>query len=229
VSADPLATLILTILSQNTTDINRDRAYASLTTRFPSFDEVAEAKLDDLADAISTAGLQRQKAASIRAALRRIRAQEGRLDLAFLARMPTEAAFAWLLASPGVGEKTASIVLLFAFGRPVFPVDTHIRRILTRVGWITAAGSPHRQAQARLPQDPALMRDLHLLLIHLGRTVCRPRRPACDVCPLQPRCAHGAAPSPRVSSRSSREEEHAKSRGRAREGTPRAALEAGGR
>ncbi|MDD5646099.1 MAG: endonuclease III [Candidatus Bipolaricaulis sp.] len=229
VAADPLVTLVLTILSQNTTDINRDRAYASLTARFRSFDEVADADIDVLSAAISTAGLQCQKAASIRAALQRIRAQEGRLDLSFLERMPTDAAFAWLLASPGVGEKTASIVLLFAFGRPVFPVDTHIRRVLTRVGWITAGGNPHRKAQDRIPQDPALMKDLHLLLIRLGRTMCRPRRPDCDACPLRIRCAYGAPASPRVSSLSSREEEHAKSRGRARERTPRAKLEARGR
>jgi endonuclease-3 len=190
VPTDPLTTLVLTILSQNTTDANRDRAYAALTARFASFDTIADADVDEIAAVISVAGLQRQKASSIRLVLRRIRDQEGRLDLSFLHRLSTEAALAWLLASPGVGEKTASIVLLFSFGRPAFPVDTHIRRVLTRLGWIRVSGSPYRQANDRLPKDSALMKDLHLLLIHLGRTICRARRPDCAACPLTDRCAY---------------------------------------
>jgi endonuclease-3 len=193
VPTDPLTALVLTILSQNTTDANRDRAYAALTARFASFDRVADADVDEIAPVISAAGLQRQKASSIRLVLRRIRDQEGRLDLSFLHRLSTEAGLAWLLASPGVGEKTASIVLLFSFGRPAFPVDTHIRRVLTRLGWIRGSGSPHRQANERLPKDPALMKDLHLLLIHLGRTICRARRPDCAVCPLKDRCAYSTS------------------------------------
>ncbi|MDD5265382.1 MAG: endonuclease III [Candidatus Bipolaricaulis sp.] len=191
VAADPLETLVLTILSQNTTDVNRDRAYASLMARFASFDAIADGEVDGIAAAVSPAGLQRQKAASIRAVLRRVRAREGALDLSFLGRMSTDEALAWLLASPGVGEKTASIVLLFSFGRPVFPVDTHIRRVLTRLGWITGGGSPYREANELLPKDPARMRDLHLLLIELGRTICRARRAECAICPLVERCDVG--------------------------------------
>ena len=192
VSSDPLETLVVTILSQNTTDVNRDRAYASLLAHFASFDDVADAEADEIAAAVSAAGLQRQKAGSIRAVLRRIRAQEGRLDLSFLGSLSTEAALGWLLESPGIGEKTASIVLLFSFGRPVFPVDTHIRRVLTRLGWIRAGGNPYREANERLPKDHSLMRDLHLLVIQLGRRICRARRPECEACPLQDRCAHGS-------------------------------------
>ncbi len=191
VASDPLETLVLTILSQNTTDVNRDRAYASLLARFASFDAIADADVDEMAAAVSAAGLQRQKASSIRGVLGRIRTREGTLDLSFLGRMSTDKALEWLLASPGVGEKTASIVLLFSFGRPVFPVDTHIRRVLTRLGWITGRGSPYREANELLPKDPARMRDLHLLLIELGRRVCRARRPQCEACPLADRCAYG--------------------------------------
>lgn len=186
-----METLVLTILSQNTTDVNRDRAYASLMAQFESFDAIADAEVDEIAAAISAAGLQRQKAASIRGVLGRIRAREGTLDLSFLGRMSTDKALEWLLASPGVGEKTASIVLLFSFGRPVFPVDTHIRRVLTRLGWITGSGSPYREANELLPKDPVRMRDLHLLLIELGRRVCRARRAECGICPLRERCAYG--------------------------------------
>ncbi len=191
VASDPVGMLVLTILSQNTTDVNRDRAYASLIARFGSFDTIADAAVDEIAAAVSAAGLQHQKAASILAVLQRIRAQEGTLDLSFLGRMPTEEALVWLLASPGVGEKTASIVLLFSFGRPVFPVDTHIRRVLTRLGWIRGGGSSYREANELLPKDPLRMRDLHLLLIELGRRVCHARQPECAICPLKERCAHG--------------------------------------
>jgi endonuclease III len=190
-SCDPLEMLIATILSQNTTDVNRDRAYASLMRRFGSFDRVARAKEAEIATAIRSAGLQTQKARAIRDVLGRIQAATGKLDLRFLAEMTPEDAFSWLLASRGVGTKTASIVLLFSFGRPFFPVDTHIGRILRRVGLIPESGDAFRYASSVLPKDPALLLDLHLLFIQLGRTLCRPRRPACVSCPIVARCEHG--------------------------------------
>jgi endonuclease-3 len=113
------------------------------------------------------------------------------LDLAFLGKMAPEDAFAWLRASRGIGTKTASIVLLFGFGQPFFPVDTHVGRVLRRLGVIPATGDAFSHASAVLPRDPALLLDLHLLFIQLGRTLCRPRRPACEVCPIVARCEHG--------------------------------------
>ncbi|MEW5825205.1 MAG: endonuclease III [Candidatus Bipolaricaulota bacterium] len=188
---DAVETLVLTILSQHTTDANRDRAYASLLRRFGSLDALAGAEESQIADAIRVGGLQRQKAASISRTLNRIRAARGRLDLDFLRLTSVNEALAWLTALPGVGPKTAGIVLLFALGKPYFPIDTHILRVLRRVGWMGRRGDPHRLANAALPQDVSLLAELHLLLIQLGRTTCRPRRPRCGECPIREFCAHG--------------------------------------
>lgn len=192
-SQDPLEVLVSTILSQNTNDANRDRAYASLLERFGSLEKASRAGVDELAAAVRPAGLQAQKAQTIHDVLRRIRSVAGRLDLDFLGDLPPDEAFAWLRRSRGIGTKTASIVLLFSFHRPFFPVDTHIRRVLQRIGVIPSQGDAFRHANATLPRDPALLLDLHLLLIQLGRVLCHPRRPACTSCPIHSRCEHGRA------------------------------------
>jgi endonuclease-3 len=187
----PLETLVTTILSQNTTDVNRDRAAASLLRRFGSLEGVARADESEIAAAIRVAGLQSQKARTIRDVLRRIRETTGSLDLGFLERMSSQEAFAWLQASRGIGTKTAAIVLLFSFGQAFFPVDTHIGRVLRRLGVIPATGDAFRYASEALPHDADLLLDLHLLLIDLGRLLCHPRRPACSSCPILTRCEHG--------------------------------------
>jgi endonuclease-3 len=192
-ASDPLETLVTTVLSQNTNDANRDRAYASLLERFGSLERVVDADVADIAAAIRVAGLQSQKAQTIRDVLGRIRETQGSLDLRFLGRLSSDRAFSWLRASRGIGTKTASIVLLFSFGQPYFPVDTHIRRVLRRTGWIAPGGDAFRHANEVLPRDAALMLDLHLLLISLGRSLCRPRRPSCPSCPVLSRCEHGRA------------------------------------
>jgi len=190
---DPLETLVTTILSQNTTDVNRDRAVTSLFERFGSLEGIARADEPEIAAAIRVAGLQSQKARTIRDVLQRIRETAGSLDLGFLERMSPEEAFAWLRASRGIGTKTAAIVLLFSFGHAFFPVDTHIARVLRRLALIPAAGDAFRHANEALPRDAGLLLDLHLLLIDLGRSLCRPRRPACSSCPILKRCEHGRA------------------------------------
>jgi len=190
---DPVETLVLTILSQNTTDTNRDRAYAALLDEFESLANVADAQAEQIANTIRIGGLHHQKARSIRRALRRILEERGRLELSFIDALDLDAAMAWLSASPGVGKKTAGIVLLFAFGKPYFPVDTHIRRTLTRFGLIGSGDDPHDRMNAILPPDPDLMRRLHLLLIQLGRTVCRTRDPNCTDCPIRRHCSHGGS------------------------------------
>jgi endonuclease-3 len=194
---DPVEELVLTILSQNTNDTNRDRAYASLLDRFGSLDAVRTARVDAIGRAIRVGGLHQQKSKRIKAVLRRIHEERGRLDLSFLGELDLDDAMAWLLSSPGVGKKTAGIVMLFSFGQPYFPVDTHIRRVLTRVGLIHSNGDPHDQANTLLPADPGLMAALHLLIIRLGREICHPRKPACPSCPIRDACNWAASnPAP---------------------------------
>jgi len=184
----PLETLILTILSQNTNDVNRDRAYASLLATFKDFEHLRTAPLDSVAASIRVGGLNQQKARSIQTALRRIHEERGALTLAFLRDLPRDDALRWLLDLPGVGPKTAGIVLLFSFGVPFFPVDTHIRRVMTRVGVLGKGDDPHETLNRILPEDAELMGLLHLQAIQLGRRFCHPRNPDCLSCPLQERC-----------------------------------------
>lgn len=184
----PIENLVLTILSQNTNDPNRDRAYRSLMDRFGTMEAVRDAPVDEIAAAIEIGGLHRQKAARIRQVLERITAERGALDIGFLAELPLDEAMAWLLASPGVGHKTAGIVMLFSFGKPYFPVDTHIRRVFTRLGVLEPKEDPHRRMNDVLPSDPDVLAALHLNAIRLGRERCHPRGPRCEDCPLQARC-----------------------------------------
>ena len=185
---DPVETLVLTILSQNTTDANRDRAFAALLERFGTLRAVAAATIAEIEPVIRPGGLQQQKAKSIHGALARILDERGALDLSFLAGLSRNEALAWLLDIPGVGPKTAGIVLLFAFGRPVFPADTHVRRVMHRMGLVPARGDPHPRLNALLPPDAEFMQRLHLLAIRLGREICHPRSPECPRCPLRSRC-----------------------------------------
>src|SRR5512138_3263035 len=130
----PVDELVSTILSQNTHDANRDRAYQRLRQRFPTWDEVRKANPTEVIEAIQPAGLAHQKGPRIQKVLNDIVEERGSLDLSFLKDMPVEEARAWLTKFNGVGPKTAAIVLLFALGRPAFPVDTHIYRVTGRVG-----------------------------------------------------------------------------------------------
>jgi len=185
---DPIENLVLTILSQNTNDVNRDRAFESLMKRFGTLENVRVAPLGNIASAIQIGGLQQQKAQSIREALNRIVQTHGGLDLEFLNDLAPHEALRWLLELPGVGPKTAGIVLLFSFDRPIFPADTHIRRVMSRMGLVPERGDPHPRLNQLLPADPLLMQRLHLLTIRLGRETCHPRRPDCERCPLQSEC-----------------------------------------
>ncbi len=194
---DPLAVLVSTILSQNTNDLNRDRAYERLRERFPTWEAVRDAPVEELVAAIRPAGLAPTKAPRIQETLRRIWAERGEFSLDFLADMPLEAARAWLLSIPGIGPKTAAIVLLFAFGRPAFPVDTHIHRVSRRLGLIPARATreqAHTLLEALIPPD--LYYPLHLNLIALGRDVCHPRKPECGRCVLRDECDFYASPHP---------------------------------
>ena len=188
---DPLDELINTILSQNTNDLNRDRAYRALRSAFPAWEAVRDAPTKKVIEAIRPAGLANQKGPRIQHVLKRITAERGRLDLSFLADMDTAEAKAWLTSLDGVGPKTASIVLLFALGKPAFPVDTHIHRVTGRLGLIppkTTADQAHTLLEALVP--PEWYHPFHLLIIQHGRKVCKAQRPLCEVCPLQKQCAY---------------------------------------
>jgi len=189
---DPLEELVSTILSQNTNDLNRDRAFERLRRRFPNWEAVRDAPVEAVEEAIRPAGLSRIKAPRIQAALRRISTERGVLSLDFLAELPLQEARSWLTAMEGIGPKTAAIVLLFAFGRPAFPVDTHIHRVSKRLGLIPPNASRER-AHLLLEQllPPEVYYTAHLNLIRHGRETCHPRRPACAHCPLLDLCPYG--------------------------------------
>jgi endonuclease-3 len=187
----PLDELVSTILSQNTNDNNRDRAFTSLRERFPTWEAVRDASSEDVISAIRVAGLANQKGPRIQAALRGITEQRGGLDLDFLRDYTTEDAFEWLLQFKGVGPKTASIVLQFSLGKPAFPVDTHIYRVSGRLGLRPPkmnADQAHQHLANQFPPDTYF--TTHLNIIRLGREICQARKPQCEICPLQDLCAY---------------------------------------
>ena len=185
----PLDLLVRTILSQHTSDRNRDVAYAMLREASPTWEGVLAAPPEEVAHAVRGAGLHRQRAARIQEVLRRIRDGRGTLSLDFLSQLPDEEAARWLLSLAGVGKKTAYVVLLFGFGRPLFPVDTHIARVTRRLGLWEGRGDAHDALAPLVPPGTEL--ELHLHLIRLGRETCRPRLPRCPDCPLLDLCPHG--------------------------------------
>ncbi|HSB88598.1 MAG TPA: endonuclease III [Anaerolineales bacterium] len=189
----PLDEVISTILSQNTNDVNRDRSFTSLRARFPTWEGVRDAPRRSVIAAIRNGGLAQQKAPRIQGFLRALTAEHGALDLEFLRGWPPEEARAWLRRFPGIGPKTAAIVMLFSLDMPAFPVDTHIYRVSGRLGLrpptMTAERAHERLAKLFLP---AMYKDAHLNLIRLGREICHPRRPDCPGCPLNDLCEYYA-------------------------------------
>ncbi len=185
----PLDELISTILSQNTNDLNRDRAYNSLRARFPTWEAVRDAPQSEVIEAIRLAGLANQKGPRIQQVLRAITEQRGSLDLSFLGDMQVEAARAWLTQFNGVGPKTAAIVLCFSLNMPAFPVDTHIYRVTGRLGLRPpqlTVEQAHPYLEALFP--PETYYAAHLNLIRLGREVCAARKPRCWLCPVRGLC-----------------------------------------
>jgi endonuclease-3 len=181
----PLDELVSTILSQNTNDANRDRAFQSLRLQFPTWEAVRDAEPAAVVAAIRSAGLGNQKGPRIQEILRQITAERGSLDLSFLREMPLEEARGCLKKFKGVGPKTAAIVLLFSLGRPAFPVDTHIYRVTGRIG-LRPEKMTVEQAHSHLEKlfPPDAYYAAHLNIIRLGREICLARKPACERCPL---------------------------------------------
>lgn len=191
--SDPLDTLVETVLSQNTSDLNSGRAFLSLKAAFPTWEAAARARPRQIEGAIRSGGLARTKSRRILALLAAVREREGTYDLRSLRRIDRASAERRLDGLPGVGPKTRACVLLFACGHPAFPVDTHVHRIVRRLGLVPETASAERAHAILAPAVPlprAL--DLHLNLIRLGREVCRPRAPLCACCPLRRVCAYGS-------------------------------------
>jgi endonuclease-3 len=188
----PVDELILTVLSQNTNDRNRDVAYARLRERFASWDEVRDADEDAVEEAIRPGGISRVKARRIQQILREV----GDDDLSRLADEPLDQARNELLELPGVGRKTAAIVLLFAFGRPDVPVDTHVYRVGTRLGLFRPKASfeeAHDEMLRLVGDDAEEAYEVHVGLIRHGRRTCHARNPRCEECPLLRLCPYGKA------------------------------------
>lgn len=190
--ADPLEVLIETVLSQNTTASNMRRAFTAMRSTFPTWDAVLRAPADHLEEVLRPAGLARTRSRHIQEILRTLHHRQGGFHLDFVYQLSDQEAEAALTRLPGVGPKTARCVLLFAFRRDVFPVDTHILRILTRLAILspgTSAEAAHRRIPPHIPSGSHL--SLHLNLVRHGRDVCHARRPACQGCSLGSVCAYG--------------------------------------
>ncbi len=191
---DPLEELVLTVLSQNTNDLNRDRAFAAMRARFPSWDALAGASEGELEAAIRPGGLSKIKARRILAILDEIRHREdGSLDHSWMHAASSKRVAAYLLSLPGVGPKTVACVLAFSLGRPALPVDTHVYRVALRLGFFGPETDPvraHAVMEKLVP--PRLRLPMHVGMIRHGRAICRAGRPACEVCPLQDLCPSAA-------------------------------------
>jgi endonuclease-3 len=183
--------LISTILSQNTNDINRDRAFTQLKHQFTTWEAVRDAESQSVIEAIRSAGLANQKGPRIQKLLKQITAEHGSLDLEFLHDFTTQYAWDWLIRFDGVGPKTASIVLLFTLDKPAFPVDTHIYRVTGRIGLRPEKmnnEAAHQHLAGLFP--PETYKAAHMNIIRLGREVCHPRKPECEVCVLKSLCEY---------------------------------------
>ena len=188
---DPVDMLVETLLSHNVNDVNRDRAYRRLRERFANWDDVADADLSEVAEAVRPAGFPAIKGARIQTALRTIRDHFGSISLQTMQDWPNGQAKEYLRAFPGVGPKTAACVLCFAMGRPVMPVDTHVGRITRRLGLVperATAEEAHDIMDSITP--PELVYPFHVEMIRHGRALCRPTKPGCDRCPITNECVY---------------------------------------
>jgi len=187
--ADPLDELIQTVLSQHTSDVNADRAFASLRATFPTWDDVVAASAGSVADAIRSGGLANTKAPRIQAILREVAEREGAFDLSRLRELPDAEARAYLVSLPGIGPKTAAVVLSFALARDAIPVATHAHRVTKRLLLVPPNASAERADRLLHDLVPdGLRTELHVGLIRLGREICKAPTPRCRACPLKDLC-----------------------------------------
>jgi len=185
----PLDTLVRTILSQNTNDTNSGRAYSNLRERFPSWEDVLAADAEEIADAIRVGGLSRQKSVRIKSALAWIKDTYGELNIDFVCDMEPAEVIETFSRLKGIGLKTINVMLAFACGKDVFPVDTHILRISKRLDLVppnASADKAHEIMGQLFPKGKAF--SLHINMIRFGRTICHAQRPECRGCPLIEHC-----------------------------------------
>jgi len=187
--SDPLDSLMLTILSQNTNDKLRDQAYREMRRRWPTWEQVMKAPTPKLEQAIWIGGLSQQKAARMKEVLRWIKARFGKVSLEGLESMDDDEVIELLTSRKGVGIKTAAVVLMFALGRDLCPVDTHVHRIGGRLGWVPANATAEKAFWILRPHVPkGKGYSLHMNLLQFGRTVCHARKPLCGECFLYDEC-----------------------------------------
>ena len=182
---NPAEELVYTILSQHTSDINSEHAFLNLMDTFKTLDNIADAEVEDIEVAIRSGGLSNQKSVRIKEVLNIVRADVGSFDLSFLGEMPLEEAKSWLKSLPGVGPKTAAIILCFSLGMPAMPVDTHIYRVSQRlrlIGPKVSADKAHDILEPMVSEEDVFA--FHVYLIRHGRQVCKAQRPRCDDCAL---------------------------------------------
>ena len=185
----PMEELVSCILSQNTNDRNRDKAFDALQARYSAWQDIADAPEDEVIDTIRSAGLANQKGPRIQGVLRHIKEERGAYNIDFLAQMPLDDAKKWLTDLDGVGPKTAAIVLCFGFNLPAFPVDTHVHRVGKRIGFLPekiSADRAHPVMEAIVPPEDHY--SFHIYLIRHGRDTCNARTPHCERCPLTAHC-----------------------------------------
>ena len=188
-ATDPLDELVLTVLSQHTSDLNADRAFASLRAVYPNWQAVVDARPGDVADVIRSGGLANTKAPRIQAILREVAEREGSVTLDRLRDMPDAEARDYLTSLPGIGPKTAAVVLSFALGRDAMPVDTHVHRVTRRLGIVPDKVSAERADRILHDLVPdGLRTPLHVAFIRLGREICKAPIPRCAQCPLKDLC-----------------------------------------
>ena len=188
---EPMHELISTLLSHRTTEAQEARAYDSMMARFGDYESVRVAAFDELVASIAGVNWPEVKASNIQKVLNRIEAERGELSIAFLDELPTEDALQWLLDLPGVGLKTATLVLLFCFGKAVLPVDTHLHRVSGRLGLIgpkVSAEKAHTELLALLPADGHVLYNFHIAMLRHGQKICVWKNPRCAKCPLTDIC-----------------------------------------
>lgn len=190
--SDSLSMLIKIILSQATSDANSHRTFQNLKKHFNNWENVLAADETEISETIRLGGLANQKAKVIRDLLRQVKVKHGTLSLKFLEKMPDEEARDYLLEFRGIGPKTVACTLLFASHKEIFPLDTHIFRVLKRMGILPAKITDvkaHRFLDELVPHGKFY--SLHVNLIRLGRKICRPKEPLCEQCPLLEYCDYG--------------------------------------